>query len=878
MATRTDLNARPRARVKTTYGKTSRSRPSFTRAASQPVTATDNPRPSAVRAATTRQQQPTTTSSTPLDNASPEPLSVDGPADVNLPAHSAGKETGTDKKRKIAQIYSAHEEGQDPLSEDSSPSAPRPRQRSRVSSPTENVAAKGKTYGAARRMRSTSADMMDVEATDGILSSPPPTPVAPKERRAGGKQVREKALPFSPNTWQSFDNLQVGDSKRPRQHQIPIHLASERLPKTKSTSGAPSSSQAVPRAPRAPATSILEPTPAKKPRKKLIDALMEQMEESDGTAEDRPDNQISWADPVVSSSQTSQDTTQSSTPTQTPNSRRTYGNASVRTIARSGSSLKYTYGQSRVTMLEEDNLLESLALPEDTGFASLKGRRLELGGPKKPVKSSMDFEDDDALGASPKGKIRDIHELKQAGENSRVADEMFDLSSQIGQPTPKPSSSRRTALLQVAEKVQQKDYRQRLRNHGIDATVLKGIGSETDVISGYLVSTILLHFLATSSAPHIIQLLRTEDAGYLFGRLLDSDDDIKRTARDRKTNLSKRNQTALIGLQASLLQLPIWELGKPESLSPRTVALKGLELITSQDVVLASDPALFPDNVTHGLFGVLPMAKDAEFWDEPTAPGTFDLRCSLSILEYHAVKAMESQDHGEQLAARYLPILAEVFASALQNSAARDSELESLLLKLVLNMTNASSTSAGPFLDKGILPALASSICTSFTQSAAAVAGDGWSEGVLNNLVLRIGILVNFAEQSTPVRKAVHECSGDDGSSPMKELIRIFLDNHRNTAEADSEAKSQLNVAFGYLSVLLGHLCLYQPIRRAFKASHSAKSLGPLLDSIQEFISHHRAMEASLLEASPEDPRTSGGYTDRLQELVDQLQIDAVYD
>jgi hypothetical protein len=99
-----------------------------------------------------------------------------------------------------------------------------------------------------------------------------------------------------------------------------------------------------------------------------------------------------------------------------------------------------------------------------------------------------------------------------------------------------------------------------------------------------------------------------------------------------------------------------------------------------------------------------------------------------------------------------------------------------------------------------------------------------------------------------------------------------------NVPQADSEAKSQLNVALGYLSVLLGYLCLYAPVRRVFTSSHSARSLGPLLDSIREFISHHRAMEASLLDAGVEDSRAQGGYTERLEGLVDQLEADTAYD
>jgi hypothetical protein len=85
-------------------------------------------------------------------------------------------------------------------------------------------------------------------------------------------------------------------------------------------------------------------------------------------------------------------------------------------------------------------------------------------------------------------------------------------------------------------------------------------------------------------------------------------------------------------------------------------------------------------------------------------------------------------------------------------------------------------------------------------------------------------------------------------------------------------------VAFGYLSVLLGYLSLYPPVRQVFRSCHASKTMGPLIDSIQEFIRHHRAMEASLLDEAADDPRAHGGYTERLEVLVDQLDNDAAYD
>ena len=125
-------------------------------------------------------------------------------------------------------------------------------------------------------------------------------------------------------------------------------------------------------------------------------------------------------------------------------------------------------------MLEEEgDLLESLILPEESS-TSLKGRRLELGTPKKVVAAKGALDDDDlGINGSPNSKLRDIHELRQAGANSRVADTMQDLADQIGSPSNKPSSSRRAALIQVAEKIKDKAFMWQCRNHGVEAALLR---------------------------------------------------------------------------------------------------------------------------------------------------------------------------------------------------------------------------------------------------------------------------------------------------------------------------------------------------------------------------------------------------------------------
>ncbi|KAK4679567.1 hypothetical protein QC764_0036090 [Podospora pseudoanserina] len=96
-----------------------------------------------------------------------------------------------------------------------------------------------------------------------------------------------------------------------------------------------------------------------------------------------------------------------------------------------------------------------------------------------------------------------------------------------------------------------------------------------------------------------------------------------------------------------------------------------------------------------------------------------------------------------------------------------------------------------------------------------------------------LGVMINFCVYYPPAGETL---AGEGG---LEGLIGVFADNHLKMADADSMEKTQLNVALGYLSILLGYLCLHEPIKERFVRVHPKKSLQPLLDSVNEFIALH---------------------------------------
>ncbi|KAI1261283.1 hypothetical protein F5Y18DRAFT_207927 [Xylariaceae sp. FL1019] len=729
------------------------------------------------------------------------------------------------------------------------------------------------------RVQSTPPNPSNVNTANPRLSSPPPTPPAQRKPPKSSTQLAHSVA----RAKSTSASLQA--TTRPtvlHQHHIPLHLARDSIQKSKQTSVPLSTVTDEPQqstSKRKAASSILQ----SRPKKRLIDALVEQIQDDDEEEEEEDEDDEDELDEIFenllkptqsSLSQMSTDTDLPSLPS-TPNRRaRGVPTTGARTFQRSSSALKFTYGQSR-KVLEEDNLLESLALPESSSY-SLKGRRLELGVPKKPVSTVGMFDDDDPTD-SPGSKLRDIHELRQAGANSRAADTMQDLIDRMGKAGA-TSSSRRSALLEVAEKLKEKNYVRQCRDHGAESAMLRGVGKETDVICGYLILASLATIMAKEPSAHIGRVLQEEQAGPLFARLLGVREDIKKIVKDRKSNVSPRNRNSIISVEGSLQELSLWEEGRPSYISPRYLAVKCLQLLVAQGAITGEDTTIFSEDVTERLFDVLSDASTShDYWEHPAATQAMELHSTLSVLEVHVI-ASALVDGERQRANRYLPIVADALHAWLHTPSHCSQTLDMSMLKLVLNLTNDNEGATEIFARKGIIAALAASACAAFDQAVASIPQGFWTEESMDAIILRLGILINFAE-SSPLMRQIMTNGQHKNEQALNNFIRIFLDHHRRTGEADSIEKTHTNVVVGYLSVLLGYLALHKPTRLRIKATHPSRSIGPLTESIREFNSHHERVEEAMNEnAGIAAHGQNSQYTERLRALILQLQVEAAND
>lgn len=509
------------------------------------------------------------------------------------------------------------------------------------------------------------------------------------------------------------------------------------------------------------------------PRKKrrLIDELAAQADESSGEEDGKTsESQVVRRTPTPEPQGMSMFDSPVEIPsTPEPSRHRTYGRPDS---AKKKTGPKFTYSARRTIRAENSLIGGDLDTVDETAW--LKESLLPTGGSQ----FDMDEDEDEPFTT---GAVRSIHELRQAGANSRSADEIEDLLARVGRPSGKPSSSRRNALIELSQKMQDKSFVRKFRDHNGDRSLFDQIGKETDIVTGYALVAILTTLVASTASTHIVSQLHGQGFSLLLQRLLTITVDIQALARDRASNLSRNGQQSMMKLKASLLILPIWEPTTPFMLSPRRLALKALELVV-KNAGIAGDE-FFSFEVTDQLFSLLKDAPVPDAWAFPHQDESIDFQLALTLLEAHSMQAMQSESK-ERWTFKYLPILADTLATTLRRSNGRLGEIGMLVMKLALNTSNNNHDAPTAFIEKATVRILSNALCDTFLTVKDSVYNADAFQGHLEALLLMLGVMINFSENDRATGRSLLDADAQDaGPAPLDRLIKIFLDHHVATSE-----------------------------------------------------------------------------------------------
>lgn len=518
-----------------------------------------------------------------------------------------------------------------------------------------------------------------------------------------------------------------------------------------------------------PTTSDSLNTTAPRKRRRLIDELAAQADETSGEDENeasgsghRNTHRTPTPEPMVLPPLFQSPPPVPSTPASRP---RSY----ARQDSAKKTGPKFTYSARR-TIRAENSVLGDLDPMDDKAW--LKESLLPT------AESQFDMDEDEEQPFSA-GAVRSIHELRQAGANSRSADEIEDLLARVGRPSGKPSSSRRNALIELSQKMQDKNFVRRFRDHNGDRSLYEQVGKETDVITGYALVAILTTLLATTASTHIIGQLQGQGFSLLLERLFAVSTDIQALAKDRNSNLSRNGQQAMMKLKASLLILPVWQPTTPFMLSPRRLALKAFELVVKNAGAIGDE--FFSVGVTDRLFSLLKHAPVPDAWGFPHQDESIDFQLALSLLESYSVYAIQS-DSKELWTLKHLPVIADTLGITLRRCNGRWGEIAMLILKFTLNTSNNNHDAPTAFIEKGTVRSLANTLCDTFTNATNLVYDADAFTSQLEVLLLMLGIMINFSENDRATGKSLLNAQ-QGGQAPLDRLIKLFLDHHVATSE-----------------------------------------------------------------------------------------------
>ena len=129
----------------------------------------------------------------------------------------------------------------------------------------------------------------------------------------------------------------------------------------------------------------------------------------------------------------------------------------------------------------------------------------------------MEDSDDDAAGT---GAIRTIHELRAAGRNIRGTEDIEQMLEDIENRTTQHKSRRRSALIELATKLADKNFASRFIGQGCDVRLARQCKASQDEIDHFLLAAAAVLLLVSDPPEHTLRTLQENEIAAWLGSLL----------------------------------------------------------------------------------------------------------------------------------------------------------------------------------------------------------------------------------------------------------------------------------------------------------------------------------------------------------------------
>ena len=447
-------------------------------------------------------------------------------------------------------------------------------------------------------------------------------------------------------------------------------------------------------------------------------------------------------------------------------------------------SLKVTYAQQQRTFLTEtlddnpsssqltDVSIDKVQAPQSRDIILLASRKPSYDDEYEPdVQEASDLQS---------GTMRSIHELRQAGGNVRLAEELESFLDEL-EGSAIGSSSRRAALVTIVCKLQESASCRLFTDKGMEARLVSQCNPYDDLIIKSLFTMAFLRLLTTSNSSFPPPAERAMKE-VLFG-LLGAELDLKHCAKRREFNMSKVAQQDFVKLCASFLGSKFWQSDKPEHLSGQLLSLQCLSCMIRRKREANDGSQL----LSMGQVQLLAAATIPESVQVPSLnnAGRKCLQLAITVLESCTVGGTADCEHAwsDDVVRRVAGILPTLDASWTDDW----EHLQILTLQLYLNLTNGIPYLCSLFAQTEVVETSFNMVEGFFKRSDTRGVGQGHSS--LDRAILALGCLINFAEGCEAMRELVLR-QRRRGQSFLQLLLDLFLENSARVAEVRFQSTS----------------------------------------------------------------------------------------
>ncbi|KAF2680153.1 hypothetical protein K458DRAFT_345610 [Lentithecium fluviatile CBS 122367] len=512
------------------------------------------------------------------------------------------------------------------------------------------------------------------------------------------------------------------------------------------------------------------------------------------------------------------------------------------------SGARITYAQQRSILQEtnfEDELMNSMDIDDDLG----------LGFAHREI--SVSESGDDAA------QVRGIHELRRQGQQYRFQSEASASIEDISGKGGLNASQRRSALIEFATDMAEKSYIGQLLESSLTALLLRSIAPTGEIVFDFAAAVTVLFILETRPGYAVLDQIYQASTLETLKILLTSSFsgyDISRIAKDRKTNMSMSAREMMAEFRILILNT-IWPAEKPEKVTPQLLAMKVLERLVIGLRKTGVSEAIVDGGIVAKLLDATSSPIQHLKAGKATAQDRLILATTFSILESLSV----SHDKQATWSNGILSRLADITPVFFEGNSASPIRL---VIRLCMNLTNNKPKACQLFAWPSFVLPLLRSISQKFKLLATELEEERRTE-VLEDLILSLGAMINLAEYSDQARASVVR----DGEGLIGDLVEIFLEGSARAEHADSMEESQSSVTIGYLTVLLGNLCLNNTVRAVVCVRLPGKKIDVLVQKVREFVMYNQRVDRLTGQFEGEEGvETLRNFTARLMRVVEGLE------